>query len=296
MFELSGRIAEMRRRVREGEHRRQRQAAGVSVLAECEAEGLSWMRRAARLTRRMCEAERVVIYPDEQILFTRTLPAVPALYSDEDWDRLFAGRTRHELGPISNICADWGAVLADGLAGRRAVALATRQRLRDDAEAVEFLDSAGETIDAVLGLAARYAAGARAMGREELAALLERVPAGPARTFHEALQALRLCHAVVWLSGHYHVGLGRLDQYLWPYLDADLRAGRLDLPAAEDLLAEFFIALNKDSDLYPGVQQGDNGQSLMLGGVTRDGADAVNPLTTMVLRVARAVALIEFLS
>ncbi len=293
MFELSGRIAEMRRRVREGEHRRQRQAAGVSVLAECEAEGLSWMRRAARLTRRMCEAERVVIYPDEQILFTRTLPAVPALYSDEDWDRLFAGRTRHELGPISNICADWGAVLADGLAGRRAVALATRQRLRDDAEAVEFLDSAVETIDAVLGLAARYAAGARAMGREELAALLERVPAGPARTFHEALQALRLCHAVVWLSGHYHVGLGRLDQYLWPYLDADLRAGRLDLPAAEDLLAEFFIALNKDSDLYPGVQQGDNGQSLMLGGVTRDGADAVNPLTTMVLRVARAVALID---
>ena len=293
MFEWSGRIAEMRRRVREGEHRRQRQAAGVSVLAECEAEGLSWMRRAARLTRRMCEAERVVIYPDEQILFTRTLPAVPALYSDEDWDRLFAGRTRHELGPISNICADWGAVLADGLAGRRAVALATRQRLRDDAEAVEFLDSAVETIDAVLGLAARYAAGARAMGREELAALLERVPAGPARTFHEALQALRLCHAVVWLSGHYHVGLGRLDQYLWPYLDADLRAGRLDLPAAEDLLAEFFIALNKDSDLYPGVQQGDNGQSLMLGGVTRDGADAVNPLTTMVLRVARAVALID---
>ena len=158
---------------------------------------------------------------------------------------------------------------------------------------MEFLDSAVETIDAVLGLAARYAAGARAMGREELAALLERVPAGPARTFHEALQALRLCHAVVWLSGHYHVGLGRLDQYLWPYLDADLRAGRLDLPAAEDLLAEFFIALNKDSDLYPGVQQGDNGQSLMLGGVTRDGADAVNPLTTMVLRVARAVALID---
>ena len=105
-------------------------------------------------------------------------------------------------------------------------------------------------------------------GRNDLAEMLERVPAQPPRTFHEALQSLRLCHAVVWMSGHYHVGLGRFDQYLWPYLQADLDSGRLDAAAAEELLAEFFISLNKDSDLYPGVQQGDNGQSLMLGGVT----------------------------
>ena len=58
-------------------------------------------------------------------------------------------------------------------------------------------------------------------------------------------------------------------------------------------LAEFFVALNKDSDLYPGVQQGDNGQSLMLGGVTRDGSNAVNPLTRMVLRTACDVAMID---
>ena len=102
-----------------------------------------------------------------------------------------------------------------------------------------------------------------------------------------------MLHAVVWLSGHHHVGLGRLDQYLWPYLAADLEAGRLDETAAEELLAEFFIALNKDSDLYPGIQQGDNGQSLMLGGVTRDGAAAVNPLTWMALRVARDVGMID---
>ena len=179
-------------------------------------------------------------------------------------------------------------MLADGLLGRRARAIATLQRLRDDAEAVEFLDSAIETIDAVLELAARYADGARAQGNSELALMLEHVPAHPPRTFHEALQSLRLCHAVVWLSGHYHVGLGRFDQYLWPYLQADLAAGRLDEAGAEELLAEFFISLNKDSDLYPGVQQGDNGQSLMLGGVRRDGTDGVNPLTRMALRVALA--------
>lgn len=293
MFVLSERLSEMRRRVRAGEHRHLRQASGPDVLVECEVDDLSWMRRSARLTRRMCEAEQVVIAHDERILFTRTVPAVASIYSAAQMTELTAGRTLHELGPISNICADWGGVLADGLLARRATAETTRARLADDAEAVEFCDAAIETIDAVLALAARYATGAREAGRPELAAILERVPAQSPSTFHEALQSLRLMHSVVWLSGHYHVGLGRLDQYLWPYLQADLAAGRLDQTEAAELLAEFFIALNKDSDLYPGVQQGDNGQSLMLGGVTRDGQDGVNPLTHMVLHVACAVAMID---
>ena len=98
---------------------------------------------------------------------------------------------------------------------------------------------------------------------------------------------------MLWLSGHYHVGLGRFDQYMWPFLAADLQAGRLTLECAEELLAEFFISLNKDSDLYPGVQQGDNGQSLTLGGVTPGGDPAVNELTRMVLRVSRDLSLID---
>ena len=59
------------------------------------------------------------------------------------------------------------------------------------------------------------------------------------------------------------------------------------------MLAEFFLSLNKDSDLYPGVQQGDNGQSLMLAGVRADGSCAVNDLTWMVLRVACDVGMID---
>jgi len=292
-MQLDQRLEGMRRRVREGEQREYRQAAPPDVLAECEAEGLSWPRRVARLTRRQCEAERPVILPDERIVFTRTLPAVPAVYAPEDWAALTAGRTLHELGPISNICADWGMALSRGLLGQRQVAEATRERMADDPDAVEFLEAAMETIDAVLGLAARYAEEARAQGREEIAAMLEHAPARPPRTFHEALQALRLLQAVVWLTGHYHVGLGRFDQYMWPYLQADLATGRETVESAEALLAEFFIALNKDSDLYPGVQQGDNGQTLTVGGVRRDGSEGVNELTRMVLRVALATSMID---
>jgi pyruvate-formate lyase len=291
---MNARIEELRRRARQGFYRPLRKTIPIAILPECEAEGLSWPRRAARLTLRQCQAETPLLFPDERIAFTRTLPAsIPPIYSPADWARLTAGRTVHELGPINNICADWGQTLAQGLEGRRQAALAARQSCAGDPAALEFLDCAVETIEAVLGLAGRYAAAARHAGRPELADILANVPANPPRSFHEALQSLRLLQAVVWLSGHYHVTLGRFDQYMAPYLQADLDAGRLDLAQAEELLSEFFIALNKDSDLYPGVQQGDNGQTITLGGVDRAGRPAVNELTRMCLRVSRDLALID---
>ncbi len=290
---LSERLQRMRDRVRDREHKRHRQERPPDVLTECEREALSWPQRIARLTRRQCEAEKAVILPDERIVFTRTLPAVPPVYSEAQWAELFAGRDMHERGPISNICADWAMLLSQGLEGRKEVALATRKKMSGDPEAAEFLDCAVETIDAVLDLTARYADEARKLGRHDVAEVLERVPAHPARTFREALQSHRICHAVLWLTDHYHVGLGRFDQYMWPYLEADLRAGRLTMEDAEELLAEFFISLNKDSDLYPGVQQGDNGQTLMLGGVKPDGSDAVNQLTRMALRLDEELCMID---
>ncbi len=290
---MNERLVLLKNRMRTGEHKALRQAYPIALLPECEAEALSWPRRVARLVRRQCEAEQVVIAPEEKIVFTRTLPGVPPVHTNEEWAGLSAGRTLHELGPVSNICADWGLLLSQGLLGRREVALATRRRMVDDPQACEFLDCAIETIVAVLALAARYANEAARLGRTDLAAVLEAVPAHPAGTFREALQSLRLCQAIVWLGGNYHVGLGRFDQYMAAYLQSDLQAGRLTPEQAEELLAEFFISLNKDSDLYPGVQQGDNGQSLTLGGVKPDGSPAVNELTRMVLRVSRDLELID---
>ena len=292
---MKQRLVELRERTRDGYFARYRQATSPELIEECDAEGLSWTARRARLTRRLCEAEQVVVEPGERIAFTRTLQRIPDVFSPAQLAALTEGRTLHEGGNINNVCADWDRSISQGLAGRRAVAVETRARAlaasRD--EQVAFIDAALETIDAVAALAGRYAAEARRQGNDELADVLERVPAHGAQTFHQALQSLRLMQAVVWLSGHHHVGLGRLDQYLWPYLAADLGSGRLDEGAAEELLAEFFISLNRDSDLYPGIQQGDNGQSMTLGGVTRDGATAVNPLTWMALRVARDVGLID---
>ena len=287
------RLNSQKLRIRNLEHKAVRTATVPDLVAECDCEGLSWPRRAARLVRRMCEGERPYIHADERIVFTRAVASIPPVYTDEQLKAKIAGRPVHELGPISNICADWGSVLSQGLLERKRVALETRRRLANDPDAVGFLDCAIETVDAVLDLAARYANEARRIGKTRVAEILERVPALPPRDFHEALQSLRLTHAVVWMGGHYHVGLGRIDQYLWPYLKQDLDAHRLDIAGAEELLAEFFISLNKDSDLYPGVQQGDNGQTIMLGGQTREGRDAINELTHMAIRVALFTDMID---
>jgi len=291
----TNRLDRMKSRVRDGEHKRFRTDTVPEVLSECDREGLSWPRRAARLIGRICEAEgqHPVIESDDRIVFLRTIRTVPPIYEPQTWSQLTKDRTLHELGPISNICADWGMVLSQGLEGRRQAAAKARESIQDDPDSLEFLDCAIETIDAVLALANSYAQEARRLGRNDLADTLAHVPAQRPRCFYEALQALRILHAVVWMGGHYHVGLGRFDQYMWPYLKQDLDSGRLTLAAAEELLAEFFISLNKDSDLYPGVQQGDNGQSLMLGGASRDGADAVNELTWMAIRVAHYTNMID---
>ena len=50
------------------------------------------------------------------------------------------------------------------------------------------------------------------------------------------------------------------------------------LCSALELLEEFFISFNRDSDLYPSLQQGANGQSMMLGGVDSDGNEVDEPV------------------
>src|ERR1017187_7576464 len=156
-FELEPQLVEMKRALRDGHYKQYRTSPEVDLLAECDAEQLSWPQRAARLIRRMCEAQEVVILPEERIVFTRTTGKVPPVYSESQQRDLTSSYAMHELGPISNICADWEMVLSQGLLHRRKVAVSSREKQKNDPKVVEFLDCAIETIDAVLNLAFRYA-------------------------------------------------------------------------------------------------------------------------------------------
>ncbi|MBQ6990443.1 MAG: hypothetical protein IJN58_05260 [Clostridia bacterium] len=58
-------------------------------------------------------------------------------------------------------------------------------------------------------------------------------------------------------------------------------------------MEDFFLSFNWDSDQYIGVQLGDNGQSMMLGGVNEDGEDSYNLLSEMCLQTCYELKLID---
>ncbi len=243
---------------------------------------LTDVQRTALRLKTALELETPYLFPQELIAFTRTVPNLPMIYDEAEWARISGEHTIHELGNVSNLSPDYGRVIASGL-------LAIRERLGGG----ELHCAMRMSIDAVLALTRRYEQAAREAGNEALAGVLARVPAHPARTFREALQSLRILHYAMWCEGDYHNTLGRFDQYMMPYLRADLDAGRETQESAFELLEAFFLSCNRDSDLYPGMQQGDNGQSIVLGGMTPDGGDGYNLLSEMCLTASAELKLID---
>lgn len=230
----------------------------------------------------MLAAEKPAFMDGETIHFMRTVRQIPELHSDEEIAaRKAAGIAFGEKGVVFNLTADFGSTIAVGL-DRRLEEIEARLvqcRAEGDVKGENFLTNAALSVKAVLNLSDCYG--------------IEHVPHKGARTFHESLQFLRILHYVMWCEGEYHCGLGRIDQYLYPYFDADLKEGRLTEEDALEMLEEFFIACNRDSDLYIGVQQGDNGQSVMLGGKTRDGRDAFNRLSRLALKACAELKLVD---
>ncbi len=236
----------------------------------------------------MLAAERPAFMEGERLHFLRTVRQIPDLHSDAEMDaRRAAGTAFGEKGVVFNLTADFAPTIRDGLDARLAelTTRLSRARAEQDDEGVSFLLNAILSVKAVLGLVDRYL-------QTSQTSLLSAVHTG-AKTFPEALQVLRVLHYALWCEGEYHCGLGRIDQYLFPYYDADIREGRLTDDEALEWMEEFFIACNRDSDLYIGVQQGDNGQSVMLGGVTREGKPAFNALSRLCLKACGELKLVD---
>ncbi|MBR1609614.1 MAG: pyruvate formate-lyase [Kiritimatiellae bacterium] len=275
-----------------------RDADWSGLLARFVAEGIDDETRARVGLEEMLRAEggRPEFLEGERIAFTRTVRQIPELHTEAEMDaRRAAGTAFGEKGVVFNITADFAPTIRDGLEARLGelrVRLA-QARAESDAEGASFCENAILSVQAVLSLAGKYRDAAEARGLHDVAAALDRVPRFGARTFREALQSLRILHFALWCEGEYHCGLGRIDQYLLPYYEADVAAGRLDEAGALELVEEFFVACNRDSDLYVGVQQGDNGQSVMLGGVKRDGSPAFNALSRICLEACGELKLVD---
>ncbi len=261
-------------------------SARKSIPAGCEAayrvDAMKDNLRTANRLRTALEAETPYLFDGEIFAFTRTVPNLPMIYSDEEWAKISSCHYIHELGNVSNLSPDYAKIIRNGL-----------HYYLNQLGNSEYHQAMRMSIEAVLELTARYELAARRAGMDDLAEVLRKVPADGAKTFREALQSLRILHFAMWCEGDYHNTLGRFDQYMMPYLRGDIEAKRETRESAFELLEAFFLSCNRDSDLYPGMQQGDNGQSMVLGGMTPDGQDGYNLLSDMCLNACAELRLID---
>ncbi len=156
--------------------------------------------------------------------------------------------------------------------------------------------------DAVIAWAHRYAEEAESMAGwesnparrqelKEIARICRKVPQYPAESFHEAIQSIWFTNAFSRfeqiMAGQ--MGLGRIDQYLYPYYQKDKEKDILDDDHALELLECLWLNLSRVRRLVPtssisNYQGYPHFEQACLGGLTKDGRDASNPLSYLILQ------------
>ena len=154
---------------------------------------------------------------------------------------------------------------------------------------------------AMVKFAKRHADLAREMARDcadltrqkellEIAEICEKVPGEPAGTFREAIQAQWFTQVASRFE-QFHggtVGNGRIDQYLYPFYKSDKEQGRLDDDQALELLEHLWlnIAQNvtfRQSGTVAHFEGVPHFEATTIGGQTREGLDATNELSYLIL-------------
>jgi trans-4-hydroxy-L-proline dehydratase len=152
----------------------------------------------------------------------------------------------------------------------------------------EFYEAARIVTESAIRYIRRYALTVRKTASESsdlvritelkiIADRLERMATEPAETFQEAMQLLWITHIVANLAGGTALSFARFDQYMAPYYAAGLNDSTVGAEEARTLISCLWLKVNE-----PKMR---TVQSMALGGVDAEGADASNALTRLCLEV-----------
>ena len=124
----------------------------------------------------------------------------------------------------------------------------------------------------------------------EISNICSKVPYEPASSFKEAIQSVWFIQLILQIESNGHsLSYGRFDQYMYPYLKADLEKGVITDEEAVELLTNLWIktlTINKvRSQAHTFSSAGSPMyQNETIGGQTPDKKDAVNKLSFLVLK------------
>lgn len=176
----------------------------------------------------------------------------------------------------------------------------------EDIEKIYFYKSIIDTTEGVMIYARRMADYAAELAAKETnpkrkAELLKisevnrKVPAHKPDTFWEAIQAVWTIESLLVVEENQTgMSIGRVDQYMYPYFKADLEEGRMNEFQAFELAGCMLIKMSEmmwitsegGSKFFAGYQPFVN---MCVGGVTRQGRDATNELTYLLMDAVRHV-------
>jgi formate C-acetyltransferase len=149
--------------------------------------------------------------------------------------------------------------------------------------------------DALADLSNKEADPDRRKELEKMAEICRHVPKYPARTYHEALQSMMFLHIALCIETFENaISFGRLDQILYPYYKKDREAGIITYEKAKELLALFILKMDEailvnDGDSYFAIgrlfESQSTDQTVTFGGLGKDGKDATNDLTYMLVDI-----------
>lgn len=217
-------------------------------------------------------------------------------------------------GGIGHIVPDIEGIISQGLNARIAEAEDHISRLNltnsDDLAKLPFLKAVIIADKAVIKWAERFASLAREKAAvepdpqrkselEQIADTCGWVPANPARSFREALQAVVFVMDSVQIeSNGVSIGTGRLDQYCFPYYEKDLKEGTITEDEALELLECLWLKIAESNRAAGGVfTYAHNGYpfwvQVPIGGQTPNGYDATNELSYLLLDVSSNLQLHE---
>ncbi|MBU1262760.1 formate acetyltransferase [bacterium] len=120
--------------------------------------------------------------------------------------------------------------------------------------------------------------------------ICERVPKERSTTLWEGLQAVWTCHICLHQeNNNIALSLGRLDQILYPLYHKQIEEKSITKAQAVELVGCFFLKLADHVPMSPETGEelfGGSGsnQAITLGGIDKEGKDAVNDLTYVMLR------------
>ncbi len=222
---------------------------------------------------------------------------------------LMFGASGHSPYPVGHFAAGYATAMRRGFADIKAEADRKKKELVEQTmpgntiEQYNFYRAVSIVCEGMITLTKRYAALAREKmeaekneaRRAELAEMvetLERCMDKPCETFHDAVQGLFMYQTCMCLDSCMHgISFGRVDQYLYPYYKADLEAGRITPEYAQELMDLFYLKvaeMNKPwgygpTQANPGYT---SGMLMTMGGVDKDGNDATNDVTYMMLQAS----------